>query len=67
MSLCHGSALTAIQFSSAAPAAEATAANNCLLSVLPTERFLLGRGEVLVSFVRIKHTVYNNVIRQLLI
>ena len=41
-------------------AAEATAADGCLLSVLPQERFYLG-----VTYVHIKHTVYNKVIGQL--
>ena len=68
----HGSALTAIKISPAAPAAEATAADSCLLSVLLVDSFLQGgggggEGGILVSFVRIKHIVYNNVIRQLLI
>ena len=35
--------------------------------VLPAERFYGGGGEVLVSLVHIKHTVYINVIGQLLI
>ena len=41
----HGSALTAIKISPAAPAAEATGADSCLLSVLPTERFYKGWGK----------------------
>ena len=58
---CHGSAPTAIK---SALSAEATAADSCLLPVLPAERFYMG---VLVSRVRIKHIVYTNVIGQLLI
>ena len=57
----HGSALTAIK---SAPAAEATAADNCLLPVLPSEHFYRG---VFVSLVLIKHIVYSNVIGQMLI
>ena len=57
----HGSALTAIK---SALSAEATAADSCLLPVLPAERFYRG---VLVLRVRIIHTVYTNVIGQLLI
>ena len=63
----QGGALTAIKISPAAPAAKATAADSCLLSVLPADRFYRGEGGVLVSFVRIKQVVYNNVIGQLLI
>ena len=41
-SIIHSTALTVLKFSPAAHAAEATAADSCLLSVLPTERFYSG-------------------------